>query len=365
MIRSALIVTMLSFQLPLNSTPYSIKNFGRLKDVDSGVESIIFLSEKNRLIASYRNGETIEWDYWQNRILRRIPGVASAVSEDRKVAVFLHPEAAVLRSLPDLSIIWRIPGSHFGSAAFSPDSQILVLDHFRRKDLWSLAARKKQWEFKFPNELPAYSAFDSSSRYYAISHYNKSVIALYDLTDIRKPKELGSLNNAIQNGNFGATRSAMVRFHPNANILAYSSYGDVHVTKAIDSVPPCILSGHTNFITLLHFSPDSQWLITSGGRWDPRVLVWDHRKCVLFRDFSLHKDAVAGISFLSNHEVISGDEDGKMYLWKIEQSNAVKELIGNHLSTRIIAVNEAERIVAAADYANAINLWSIPSDPRK
>jgi WD40 repeat protein len=114
---------------------------------------------------------------------------------------------------------------------------------------------------------------------------------------------------------------------------------------------------HTKQILTLAWSPDNQWLVTSGI--DKKILVWDVRNPSspkLQRAFShAHTDYVRRIVWSSNSKLFfSCSDDGMIRVWGMGNNNKISELDCKSVNPNqdnncvlSLGINEKEKVIAA------------------
>ena len=115
------------------------------------------------------------------------------------------------------------------------------------------------------------------------------------------------------------------------NIIAVGSrHGDIIILDAITGSQTAVLSGHTDGVNSLTFSPDGTLLVS--GSDDTTVKLWDVQTGGLLKTFHSHTNCVHSVSISADHTTIaSGSSDTTVYLWNvstgeyhvIEQQNRV------------------------------------------
>ena len=74
------------------------------------------------------------------------------------------------------------------------------------------------------------------------------------------------------------------------------------------------LEGHTDKVTSVAFSHDSQYLAT--GSFDKMINIWNLKTGDIFKSLDGHSKAVNSVAFSSNSEyLVSGSEDKSLIIW--------------------------------------------------
>jgi WD40 repeat protein len=84
------------------------------------------------------------------------------------------------------------------------------------------------------------------------------------------------------------------------------------------------LTGHTDGVTSLSFTPDSQ-ILTSGSA-DNTIKFWDITNGKLLTTFSGHPGKVNSVSLSPDAKVlVSGGEDAGVMLWNLDLDNLMQQ----------------------------------------
>lgn len=119
------------------------------------------------------------------------------------------------------------------------------------------------------------------------------------------------------------------------------------------------LEGHTQDVTVLHFSPDGFELF-SGGL-DTNILLWNLRNGSIVRSFVGHKDQISCLAYFpQNSLLVSGSFDGNVVIWN--KNNGVHLKTVNLHKGPITSVNflkNGEEVISSCEEKSSnVMIWS-------
>ena len=105
--------------------------------------------------------------------------------------------------------------------------------------------------------------------------------------------------------------------HHNNSIAVGSESGDIIILNAITGSHSAVLSGHTQEVTCVYFSPDGNSLVS--GSCDRSVKLWDVQTGGVVKTFLGHIYWVWSVSISGDlNTLASGSRNGTICLWSIE-----------------------------------------------
>lgn len=194
---------------------------------------------------------------------------------------------------------------------FSPDGSLLAAgagdpNKEGTATIWRVASRKPLWEHRDTNGIPAV-AFAPDGKSLAIGGYGKTA----KLLDVATGKVVMRWEHP------GEVRG--VAFSPDGKSLATACWdGNVRIFAVGAPAPIATLSSPKDRLFRVQFSPNGQWLISTGHRDGPKL--WDVVAAKEKEGVALKHDSfyVPTAAFAGGPWLLTGGYDGTIRLWNIE-----------------------------------------------
>jgi WD40 repeat protein len=334
-------------------------------------------------LLTWRRGET-------DRILARQRGMAQSASQEAMSTADDRFESALLLSLeanrlvdeyeldlpearaslqmvlqadPHLTSIVRSPTYSVNALALSPDGRTLAYsDDHGGIQLWDVATNRPLGRPLLGHIAVVSSlAFSPDGRILASSNCREFIsgtgecnggeIRLWDVGTHEFDRRLTGHTDYIHT----------VAFSPDGRILASGGRDKAVILWDVDRGQRIIqLAGHTDEVYSVAFSPDGQKL-ASGGK-DSTIRMWDLRTGQLIREpLTGHTGAVFDVAFSPDGQTLaSGSQDGTIRLWDVKTGQPISQPLADHTdSVRSVVFSPDDRLLASGSADTNIILWDV------
>jgi len=120
------------------------------------------------------------------------------------------------------------------------------------------------------------------------------------------------------------------------------------------------LTGHTDDVFSVHFSPDGKCL--ASGSWDNTVKLWEVESGKEIRTLTGHTDYVYSVSFSPDGKYIaSGSGDNTVKLWEVKTGKEIKTLTGHKSGVNSVNFSPDGKYLASGSNDNTVKLWEVDS----
>ena len=118
------------------------------------------------------------------------------------------------------------------------------------------------------------------------------------------------------------------------------------------------LTGHTDEVWALAFSPDGATL-ASGGL-DDDIRLWDIKSHQCYQKFSGHSGWTLALTFSPDGAwLATGGSDHRIYLWNVAVGKIIQHLIGHSLNIEDLAFSPDGQYLASGSGDTTIRLWDM------
>jgi WD40 repeat protein len=133
--------------------------------------------------------------------------------------------------------------------------------------------------------------------------------------------------------------------------------GEIQLFSTRDDSLKYKLNGHNKMVLSLHFTPESNYLISAGT--DKKIFEWNlenNTKKTLFE----YNDLVNSIDLSSDGEYLSGaTQDGKLLLWNRKSSDTAKVLFENEVPIQVTKFSNNGKYLAFGKQDGSLLVWDI------
>jgi len=348
-------------QSSLLSAAVNAKEQNLLPGHGSGIRSVAFSPDGQRIVSSSEDGSIRLWDAQGNLIGQPFQGSQSIVY----VVAFSPDGRRIVSGSEDGSIrLWDIQGNPIGepfqgqqsavySVAFSPDSQRIVSGSENSSiRLWDIQGNPIGQPFQ-GHQAAVWSVAFSPDGQRIVSGGEDDSIRLWDIqgNPIGKPFQ----------GHQAAVWS--VAFSPDGQrIVSSSEDGSVRLWDVQGDPIGQPFRGHQAVSYAVTFSADGQRIV-SGSR-DYTIRLWDTQGNPIGQPFQGHEATVWSVAFSPDGQrIVSGSEDGSVRLWDAESYPIGQPFQGHEAAVSFVAFSpDGQRIISSSS-DNTVRLWDIHGNP--
>ena len=157
------------------------------------------------------------------------------------------------------------------------------------------------------------------------------------------------------------TRVGALAWSPDDTLLAVATDATITLYNTRSAhVPPSVLTGHTDYIADLTFSPDGSQIVSASH--DMTVRLWDVRTHQQLACLSEHTSLVTGVIFHPNGQWIAsvGSWDQSVRIWDVQHSQLLVCAQADTDSAGTITVSVDGHYLATAGNDGFIRVWTYP-----
>ena len=130
------------------------------------------------------------------------------------------------------------------------------------------------------------------------------------------------------------------------------------LSNQIDFQTQRTLTGHTNSVTSVAFSPDGK-LLASGSR-DQTIKLWDVASGQAVRTLTGHTDKVTSVAFSPDGKLLaSGSDDETVKLWDVASGQEVRTLMGHTDFVTSVAFSPDGNLLASGSWDKTVMVWDV------
>ena len=145
-------------------------------------------------------------------------------------------------------------------------------------------------------------------------------------------------------------------YSPDSKLLATSGPMGIWIYDAQTGVELNLLTGHTDGVSAVAFSPDNN-LLVSGSK-DNSIRVWDPHTGQHKMTFTGHEDGVRSVAFSHNgQKLVSGGGDGTIRLWDMSTGEPLLAFVGHTDGVSEVVYSPSEEMFASRGRDKMIHIW--------
>ena len=158
----------------------------------------------------------------------------------------------------------------------------------------------------------------------------------------------------------GKARITEIAYSPDGTRIAAATRKDIWLYDARSGVTLKLLTGHTDSVLTVAFSPGGHTLASGGS--DGTVRGWNVRSGTLFETITGHGGSVRSVRFSPDGSTLaSAGEDKLIRLWDVWNADLKRTLVGHSEPVHTVAFSPDGLTIASGSRDGAIMLWDVRS----
>ncbi len=157
------------------------------------------------------------------------------------------------------------------------------------------------------------------------------------------------------------------RFSPDASVLAVGGYEAVRLIEPATGKLLATLSGQTDSVRSIAFSPDGKLIAASSGtpQSEGEIDIWDLQSHQLIKTMHGHKDCIYSITWSPDGKLIaSGSYDKLVKLWDVATGKEIRSLQDHIDAVFAVAFSPDGKHLASASQDRTVKIWDVATGRR-
>ena len=160
---------------------------------------------------------------------------------------------------------------------------------------------------------------------------------------------------------------ASVKFSRDGSVLAVGGYQDVRLIESESGKVLATLTGHTDYVRSIAFSPDGKRVAAAGGapQLFGEIRIWDVQSHQLLKSMRGHKDCIYSIAWSPDGKLIaSGSYDRMVKLWDTQNGKELGNLQDHIDAVFAVAFSPDGKRLASASQDRTVKIWDVAGGKR-
>jgi WD40 repeat protein len=299
----------------------------------SATSSAAFSPDGQRVVTGSGENAAYIWDVASGRPIATLAGHSDRLrgarysSDGRRIVTASYDGTARVWDAESGTTVCTLHG-HAGivwDADFSPDGrQVVTASSDRTARIWALELGSPEIILRASASL-INAEFSSDARRVITAAPDAGTVQFWD------PDTAQQTSFINVSPMFTATLSQ------DGRTLAIASASTARILDVQTGKTLVVLTGHSDMVWSLAFSPDGRRVVTSSK--DKTARVWDAGTGSTVTVLKGHEDKVEGATFsLDGQRVVTASDDGTAHIWNVESGETIRVLKGHVLDGVPIAV---------------------------
>ncbi len=156
-------------------------------------------------------------------------------------------------------------------------------------------------------------------------------------------------------------------FRPDGAMIALGRYQEVELRNASSGKTTATLTGHSNEVRGLNFSPNGKLLAATGGSPSQfgEVKIWDVASAQELRTWRGHRDNITASAFSPDGTILATSSYDKLVkLWNVTTGVEIKTLKDHTDAVFAVAFSPDGKLLASAGADRTVKLWDVATGKR-